>query len=97
MLPAGSSWMNVLELGGVLLFLALLRWLLRLPVRSRIGGSLAFFSIVAECCIRRWTAEVSCPIATLLVWPACWIDTPERSSSSSSRAVQYVWDIHREE
>ena len=26
------------------------------------------FSIVAECCIRRWTAEVSCPIATLLVW-----------------------------
>ena len=44
-----------------------------------------------------WTAEVSCPVATQPVWPACWIDTPDRSSSSSSvRIVQDAWDVYRE-
>ena len=40
---------------------------------------------------------MSCPIATQPVWPACWIDTPDRSSSSSSKAVQDIWDIFRED
>ena len=31
-----------------------------------------------------------------LFWPACWVNTPDRSSSSSSRAVQDVWDIYRD-
>ena len=30
-------------------------------------------------------------------WPACWLDTPDRSSSSSTRTVQYVWDVYRDE
>ena len=58
---------------------------------------LKHFSVVAEFSIRRWTAGVSCPIVTQLVWPACWIDTPDRSSSSSSKAVQDIWDIFRED
>ena len=30
------------------------------------------------------------------LWLACWLDTPDRSSSSSSRVVQDVWDIYRD-
>ena len=30
------------------------------------------------------------------VWPACWLDTPDRSSSSAARVVQDVWDINRD-
>ena len=29
--------------------------------------------------------------------PACCLDTPDRPSSSSSRVVQDVWDVHRDE
>ena len=29
--------------------------------------------------------------------PACWIDTPDRYSSSVARAVQDAWDIYRDE
>ena len=31
------------------------------------------------------------------VWPACWLDTPDRSSSSAARVVQDVWDVYRDE
>ena len=31
------------------------------------------------------------------IWPACWLDTPDRSSSSSTRVVQDVRDIYRNE
>ena len=45
------------------------------------------FSVFASFCIDNWTAEVSCPVATQPIWPACWIDSPDRSPSSLSRAV----------
>ena len=38
------------------------------------------FSILAEFSIHRWNAEVSCSLAICPKWPACWIDTPDRSS-----------------
>ena len=41
-------------------------------------------------------AAVACPVACQPLWPACWLDTPDRSSSSSSRVVQDVWDIYRD-
>ena len=41
-------------------------------------------------------ADVSCPVACQPLWPACWLDTPDRSSSSSSRIVQDVWDVYRD-
>ena len=44
-----------------------------------------------------WSAEVSCPIVSQPLWPACWIDTPDRSASSVSRAVQDAWDVYMDE
>ena len=49
-------------------------------------------------CIHFWTAEVACSVPSEPVWPACWIDTPDRPSSSSSiRTVQDAWDVYKEE
>ena len=42
-------------------------------------------------------ADVACPIVCQPLWPACWLDTPDRSSSSSTRVVQDVWDVKRDE
>ena len=42
-------------------------------------------------------ADVACPVVCQPVWPACWLDSPDRSSSSSSRVVQDVWDVCRNE
>ena len=42
-------------------------------------------------------SEVSCSIVSQPLWPACWIDTPDRSASSASRAVQDAWDVYRDE
>ena len=47
------------------------------------------FSEVARFCLDAWMADVACPIVCQLIWPACWIDTLDRSSSSATRAVQY--------
>ena len=41
-------------------------------------------------------ADVACPIACQPIWPACWLDIHDRSSSSSSRLVQDVWDVYRD-
>ena len=42
-------------------------------------------------------AYVACPVVCRPVWPACWLDTPDKSSSSATRVVQYVWDVYRDE
>ena len=55
------------------------------------------FSVLASFCIRRWTADVACPEVCQPIWPACWIDTPDRSSTSAARSVQDAWDIFRDE
>ena len=47
------------------------------------------FSGVARFCLDAWMADVACPIVCQPMWPACWIDTLDRSSSSATRAVQY--------
>ena len=54
------------------------------------------FSLLARFRIDAWMADVSCPIACQPIWPACWLDTPDRSSSSSSRVVQDVWGVFRD-
>ena len=54
------------------------------------------FSVLARFRIDAWMADVSCPVACQPLWPACWLDTPDRSSSSSSRIVQDVWDVYRD-
>ena len=40
---------------------------------------------------------MSCPWTTQPVWPACWVDTPDRSASAASGVVQDIWDVNREE
>ena len=55
------------------------------------------FSVVARFCTDAWMADVACPIVCQLLWPACWLDTPDRSSSSATRVVQDVWDVYRDE
>ena len=55
------------------------------------------FSVVASFRIGAWVADVACPVACQPIWPACWLDTPDRSSLSSTRVVQDVWDVYRDE
>ena len=55
------------------------------------------FSVLARFRIGAWMADVTCPVICQPTRPACWLSTPGRSSSSSSRVVQDVWDVYREE
>ena len=55
------------------------------------------FSVLARFRFGAWMADVACPVACQPIWPACWLDTPDRSSSSSTRTLQDVWDVYREE
>ena len=55
------------------------------------------FSVIACFRIDAWLADIACPEVCQPVWPACWLDTPDRSSSSAARVVQVVWDVYREE
>ena len=73
------------------------QFLFELAFGSRIGGSLLIFlSLLASALVvglLKSLALLSCQP----VWLACWIDSPERSSSSVSRAVQDAWGFYREE
>ena len=42
------------------------------------------FSVLACIRIDAWMADVACPIVGEPVWPACWLDTPDRCSLWSS-------------
>ena len=53
--------------------------------------------VVARFDIDGWSADVACPEVCQLVWLACWIDTPDRSSSSVARVVQDACDVYRDE
>ena len=55
------------------------------------------FSMFASFNIDGWLADIACPQVCQPVWPACWIDTTERSSSSVSRVVQDAWDVSGDE
>ena len=55
------------------------------------------FSVFASFRISSWLADVACPVVCQPIWPACWLDTPDRTSSSSNRVVGSVWDVYRNE
>ena len=40
---------------------------------------------------------MSCPSVTRPVWPACWLDTWDRSAASASIEVQGIWVVYREQ
>ena len=46
---------------------------------------------------RRASSDVRLPLRLPTIWLACWVDTLDRSSSSSSIVVQGTWDIYRED
>ena len=70
--------------------------LLPLLAGSLIGGFL-HFSLLSAFGIDGWSAEVSCPIVSQPLFPACWVDIPDRFSSSVPRAVLDAWDVYRTE
>ena len=97
MLPASSGWRIALGLVGISFWVAPMRLLLPLLARSQIGGLLLTSRFLLALSIDAWSAEVSYPVVSQPLRLACWIDTPDGSSSSVSRAVQDAWDIYREE
>ena len=54
-------------------------------------------SVLARFRIDAWMADVACTIACQQFWHACWLDTPDGSSSSATRAAQDIWDVYRDE
>ena len=54
------------------------------------------FSVFARFSIDAWMADVACPIVCQPIWPACWLNTPDRTSPPATRAVQDVRDAHRD-
>ena len=86
-------WVRV----GIFLLAVPTRRLRLMLALLRTGGSLKNFSVFARFRIDAWMADVACPVVCQPVWPACWLDTPKRSFSSSSRVVQDVWDVYRDE
>ena len=71
------------SLGLVLLLLLPVGLLLRV-VRVRVG---IFLSAVPTHCLL-------CLVVCQPIWPASRLDTPDRSSSSTTRVVQDVWDLY---
>ena len=60
---------------------------------------MVYSSLFSNCLLSHnaWLADIACPEVCQPVWLACWLDTPERSSSSAARVVQDVWDVYRDE
>ena len=54
------------------------------------------FSVIASFSIERWSTDIACPEVCRPFWPACWIDTPDRASSSVARFVQDAWNVYRD-
>ena len=55
------------------------------------------FSVLARFRVDAWMADVACPTVCQPIWPACWLDTPDRSSSSSTRVFRMSGIFYREE
>ena len=89
------GWNKLVLIGiflwGVLVLLLLLRLVLFFD-----KWFTPHFSVVARFRVGAWMADVACPIACQPLWPACWLDTPDRPFSSSSRIVQDVWDVGKD-
>ena len=91
---AGFSWMGALGPGGTLWLLAPMHWLIRLLVRSRMGvsrlTSLSLLSLLSVCELLRYLVLGSLSLFGL----SCWVDTPDRSSSSTSKVVPDIFGTY---
>ena len=73
-----------------------MRWLRLMLALSLTGGSLLISQRLLAL-ILVGGRLIACPQVCQPVWPACRIDTPDRSSSSIARVVQDDWDVYRDE
>ena len=74
----------------------LLLWQLLLCVLScQIAGLLLpHFAVCAEFALTSWDAVVERARIHSPLWPACWLDCPDRSRSSPTSVVRDIWDVY---
>ena len=94
---ASSSVRIIWVLGGILLSVVLMRWLRLMLALALTGGSLLISQCLLALILMGGRPDIACPQVCQPVWPACRIDTPDRSSSSVARVVQDAWDAYRDE
>ena len=52
------------------------------------------FAVSAELSLSAWDATVDRARTHSPLWPACWLQCPDRSSSSTSQEVQNICDVY---
>ena len=52
------------------------------------------FSVSAEFSLSAWDATVERARTHSPLWPACWLQVPDRSRSSGSPEVRDIWDVY---
>ena len=52
------------------------------------------FAVCAEFALSSWDATVERARIHSPLWPACWLDCPDRSRTSNSQEVQNIWDVY---
>ena len=52
------------------------------------------FSVCAEFSLSSWDAAVDRARTHSPLWPACWLQFPDRSRSSTSQEVRDIWDVY---
>ena len=52
------------------------------------------FAVYAEFSLSAWDATVDRARTHSPLWPACWLQCPDRSRSSTSLEVQDIWDVY---
>ena len=52
------------------------------------------FAVYAEFALSSWDATVERARIHSLLWPACWLNCPDRSRSSQSHEVRDIWDVY---
>ena len=67
-------------------------------VRSyQTDGSHLTFAVCTDFSIAAWDATIEVAKVYSSLWPACWIQCPDRPRQSSSQAVQNIWDVYIQE
>ena len=52
------------------------------------------FAVCAEFALSSWDATVERARIHSPLWPACWLDCPDRSRSSQSPVIRDIWDVY---
>ena len=52
------------------------------------------FAVCAEFALSSWDATVERARIHSPLWPACWLNCPDRSRSSQSHEVRDIWDVY---